>query len=83
LDLSNDVFGNVSPEDVPDEADSVELLLELNLESDIVFLTVEKRSVGELLLMAARHECKSLLESFLDVALVNFDEVIGNVVKEV
>lgn len=83
FDVANNGLWGIASEDVPDEAHSVECLLELDLECDAVLLAVQQGSSGELLLMASRHECKGLSKSCFGITVREGDQFFGSVVEKV
>lgn len=76
FDVLGDLFWAVASQNVPDEGNSVERFLHGDLERDTVFLAIEQRSLGHLLLMVAREQSQTLAKRFLNVAAILFDQVL-------
>ena len=53
LDLLGDVLGDIPSQDVPDEANTIEGVAKVHLESYATFLAIEEGPLSKLLLMAA------------------------------
>ena len=75
------IFGQVTSEDVPDEADAVELFFELNLESVEAGLTVEQTASFKHLLILTRQIGKSLAQCHFSVTIVLCNEVFSSFFK--
>ena len=53
IDLLGDVLGDIPSQDVPDEANTIEGVAKVHLESYATFLAIEEGPLSKLLLMAA------------------------------
>lgn len=75
-------FRKEPSEDVPHKPNSEELLLQINLVGDVVFLSVEQRPVGHCLLVSSRHECKSHFQSLLCISVLQSNQFLSCIVEQ-